>query len=63
MEFADYLACDATALAAHVARGDVRPGELLDLALRPASSRAWECECDRAADGAGGAFAAFFRRA
>jgi hypothetical protein len=25
MEFADYLACDATALAQHVARGDVRP--------------------------------------
>jgi amidase len=33
MDFADYLACDATALAQHVARGDVQPGELLDLAL------------------------------
>jgi amidase len=33
MDFADYLACDATALAQHVARGEVRPGELLDLAL------------------------------
>ena len=33
MDFADYLACDATALAQHVARGEVQPGELLDLAL------------------------------
>jgi amidase len=33
MDFADYLGCDATALAQHVARGDVRPGELLDIAL------------------------------
>jgi amidase len=33
MQLADYLASDATALAAHVARGDVRPDELLDLAL------------------------------
>jgi amidase len=33
MNLADYLACDATALAQHVARGDARPGELLDLAL------------------------------
>jgi amidase len=33
MDFADYLGCDATALAQHAARGDVRPGELLDLAL------------------------------
>jgi amidase len=33
MQLADYLACDATALAQHVARGEVRPGELLDLAL------------------------------
>jgi amidase len=33
MDFADYIACDATALAQHVARGDVHPGELLDLAL------------------------------
>jgi amidase len=33
MQLADYLASDATALAHHVARGDVRPAELLDLAL------------------------------
>jgi amidase len=33
MDFAEYLACDATALAQHVARGEVQPGELLDLAL------------------------------
>jgi amidase len=33
MDFAEYLACDATALAHHVAHGDVLPGELLDLAL------------------------------
>jgi len=33
MDFADYLACDATALAQHVARGDVSAPELLDLAL------------------------------
>jgi amidase len=33
MQLADYLASDATALAQHVARGDVRADELLDLAL------------------------------
>lgn len=33
MKFSDYLACDATALAALVARGDTTPTELLDLAL------------------------------
>lgn len=33
MQLADYLASDATALADHVARGEVRAGELLDLAL------------------------------
>jgi amidase len=33
MEFADYLACDATTLAQHVASGDVAASELLDLAL------------------------------
>ena len=33
MNFSDYLACDATALAQHVARGDTHPGELLDIAL------------------------------
>jgi amidase len=33
MKLADYLACDATALAQLVARGEVRPGDLLDLAL------------------------------
>jgi amidase len=33
MNLADYLNCDATALAAHVARGDTTAGELLDLAL------------------------------
>jgi amidase len=33
MQLAEYLASDATALAQHVARGEVRPGELLDLAL------------------------------
>jgi amidase len=33
MQLADYLASDATALAHSVARGDVRPAELLDLAL------------------------------
>lgn len=33
MQFADYLASDATALAQTVSRGDVRPAELLDLAL------------------------------
>jgi len=33
MQLADYLASDATALAHHVSRGDVRPTELLDLAL------------------------------
>jgi len=33
MDFADYLACDATALAQHVARGEVSASRLLDLAL------------------------------
>ena len=33
MQLSDYLAHDATSLAQQVARGDVRPGELLDLAL------------------------------
>ena len=33
MDHADYLAHDATALAARVAAGDVTPGKLLDLAL------------------------------
>jgi len=33
MQLADYLGCDATALAAHVAAGAVTPAELLDLAL------------------------------
>lgn len=33
MNFSDYLGCDATALAQHVARGDTTPGELLGLAL------------------------------
>jgi amidase len=33
INFADYLACDATALARHVARGELLPSELLDLAL------------------------------
>lgn len=33
MDFADYLACDATALAQHVARGEVTASRLLDLAL------------------------------
>jgi amidase len=33
MKIDDYLACDATALAQHVATGEVRAGELLDLAL------------------------------
>jgi amidase len=33
MNFSDYLACDATALAQHVARGDTTAGELLDIAL------------------------------
>jgi amidase len=33
MNIDDYLACDATALARHVAAGAVLPGELLDLAL------------------------------
>jgi amidase len=33
MQLADYLSSDATALAQQVARGEVRPGELLDLAL------------------------------
>ncbi len=33
MDFADYLACDATALAQHVARGEVSALELLELAL------------------------------
>ncbi|WP_036165666.1 amidase [Massilia sp. 9096] len=33
MDIDDYLACDATALAGHVAEGAVGPGELLDLAL------------------------------
>ncbi len=33
MKFADYLACDATALADLVARGETTPTELLDLAL------------------------------
>jgi amidase len=33
MNHDDYLRCDATALAAHVRRGDVDAGELLDLAL------------------------------
>ncbi|HEX8787391.1 MAG TPA: amidase family protein, partial [Telluria sp.] len=33
MDFADYLACDATALARHVNQGEVTPAELLDLAL------------------------------
>src|SRR5437763_16867820 len=33
MDFADYLASDATALARHVANGEVTPSELLDLAL------------------------------
>jgi len=33
MNHADYLAHDATALAARVAAGDVTPHELLDLAL------------------------------
>jgi amidase len=33
MQLAEYLALDATALASHVARGDVLPAELLDLAL------------------------------
>jgi amidase len=33
MDFADYLACDATALAQHVARGEVSASELLTLAL------------------------------
>ena len=33
MNFSEYLACDATALAQHVARGDTTAGELLDLAL------------------------------
>jgi amidase len=33
MQLADYLASDAIALAQYVSRGDVRPAELLDLAL------------------------------
>ncbi len=33
MDFAEYLQCDASALAQHVARGDVTPAELLRLAL------------------------------
>lgn len=33
MKFAEYLHCDATALAQHVARGDTTASELLDLAL------------------------------
>jgi amidase len=33
MDFADYLACDASALAQHVARGEVSASELLELAL------------------------------
>jgi amidase len=33
MDFADYIACDATALAQHVARGEVSASELLALAL------------------------------
>jgi amidase len=33
INFAEYLACDATALARHVADGAVLPSELLDLAL------------------------------
>lgn len=33
MNFSEYLDCDATSLAEHVAHGDTTPGELLDLAL------------------------------
>jgi amidase len=33
MKFSEYLACDATALARHVAAGDTTPSELLELAL------------------------------
>jgi amidase len=33
MNFAEYVSCDATALAQHVAQGDTTPGELLGLAL------------------------------
>jgi amidase len=33
MNFSEYLRCDATALARHVAAGDTSAGELLDLAL------------------------------
>jgi amidase len=33
MKFSEYLACDAVALAGHVAAGDVTSSELLDLAL------------------------------
>ena len=34
MNFAEYVSCDATELAARVARGDVPPARLLDLALQ-----------------------------
>ena len=33
MDFSDYLACDATQLAQHVARGETTAAELLALAL------------------------------
>jgi amidase len=33
MNFAEYVSCDATALAEHVTRGDTTPAQLLDLAL------------------------------
>ena len=33
MNFSEYLACDATAMAQAVARGEVQPAQLLDLAL------------------------------
>jgi hypothetical protein len=34
MKFSEYLRCGATALARHVARGDVTLGDLLDIALQ-----------------------------
>jgi hypothetical protein len=57
MEFSEYLQHDATALAALVARGEVSPAELLDIALAQ-NARAWACECRLPAAHATGAGAA-----
>jgi hypothetical protein len=50
MEFAEYLACDATALAQHVARGDVAASALLDLALAQNRRRVRNCLLARLLD-------------